>query len=504
MRSLPKSTGKSQVRETDSLVLKGAMQNNRILQGPSSSSHHALATASGEVKSDPTAVAGVGSTQDRPAPSPGSPPVWLRYFVAVGCVLCALGTRLLLAPVLGDELPFLLLIAASLVAAWYGGIVPGAASLLLGLVVGDYFFVPGNPFRWSDPKELAHLLRYLFTASLGIALLEVLHRANRRTQAALQDVRHENALRRRSEEALLQAKDQLVVITTELEKRVAERTAELSAHIESLRGVQYHMVHHLRAPLRAMRCYTTLLVEEYGSKLDATALSYCTHVSEAATRMDRLILDLMEYCQLGHETLSCAQISFAQPLHRAIDRLAGEMRSRNARIELTGPWPSVYADRAAVEKILFNLLQNALRFVAPAVAPLIRVWPERRGSRLRVWAEDNGIGVRPEHHQLIFQPFETLHPSHVFGGNGMGLAIVKQSVCQMGGDVGLESPSSGGSRFWIELPTAPPEPKVVAEQRIQQAPSEIGADCQSHRPPGRYLPSNGCQPPRSRENHAHS
>lgn len=442
------------------------MQNNRIC-GTSKRFYRGLATRPCKTKSS-TVGTGADFTAAVPRPSIERPPVWLRFLVAIGCVLCALGTRLLLAPFLGDELPFLLLIAAALVAAWYGGVLPGAASLVLGLVLADYLFMPGSPFRWSDPKELAHLFRYLFTASLGIILLEVLHRANRRTHAALEEAQRENALRGESEEALLLAKNQLALITAELEKRVAQRTAELTAYVESLRGVQYHMAHHLRAPLRAMQCYTTLLLEEYGKKLDATAVGYCAHVSEAAERMDRLILDLMEYAQLGHEAFSCAQISFAQPLHCAIDRLAGEMRSRNARIELTGPWPTVYADAAVLEKILFNLLQNAIRFVAPEVAPVTRVWPEARGSTLRVWIEDNGIGIKPEHRELIFRPFETLHPSHIFGGNGMGLAVVKEGVRQMGGDVGFEPQSTGGTRFWIELPTAAPHVPISSIPSLHQ------------------------------------
>ena len=441
------------------------MQNNGIPRGTSKSSHPAIATRPGEADGDATAVASSNLIQE-PLKRPRTP-VWLRYSVVAGCVLCAFGIRLLLAPMLGDELPFLLLIAAALVAAWFGGMMPGVVSLLLGLVVGHYFFVHGNLFRWSEPTETARLLRYVFTASLGVILLEAMHRANHRTQAALEATRRENALRRQSEEALLQAKNQLALIAFELEERVVERTAKLTAYIESLRGMQYHMVHHMRAPLRAVGCYTTLLVEEYRPKLDSRGLEYCAHISKAAARMDRLIFDLTEYAQLGHEALS-AQINFAQPLHRAIDRLAGEMRRRDARIELTGLWPTVYADPAVLEKVLFNLLQNAIKFVAPGVAPLTRVWPENRGARLRVWIEDNGIGIRPEFHEIIFRPFETLHPWHVFGGNGMGLPVVKEGLSQMGGVVCVEASSTGGSRFWIELPTIPINTSATAEQPAQQ------------------------------------
>ncbi len=401
----------------------------------------------------------------------------------MGCVVCALVIRLLLAPLLGNELPFLLLIGAALVAAWFGGIMPGVTSLLVGLVVGDHFFVHGALFRWSEPTNMARLLRYLFTASLGVFLLEVLHRANGRTKAALESAQREIELRRRSEQALLEAKNQLALLTAELERRVVQRTAELTAYVESLQGVQYHMVHHMRAPLRAMGCYTSLLVEKYGAKLDCTAVGYCKHISKAAARMDRLILDLMEYAQLGHEQVSCAQINFARPLHRAINRLAGEMRIRDARIELTGPWPTVYADPAMLEKVLFNLLQNALRFVAPGVAPLTRVWPEHLGSKFRVWFEDNGIGIRPEYKELIFRPFETLHPWHVFGGNGMGLAVVKDGLLQMGGGVGFEASPTGGSRFWIELLTAPPDSSALAEQALHQPTpqSQTRTGNQNHR-----------------------
>src|SRR5215467_5442658 len=108
------------------------MQNSRI-SGTSKPSHLGLARRLCKTSSRQAVVASPVATPPPPQRLTVRRPVWLRYLVAIGCVLCALGTRLLLAPVLGDELPFLLLIAAALVAAWYGGDVPGGASLVLGL-----------------------------------------------------------------------------------------------------------------------------------------------------------------------------------------------------------------------------------------------------------------------------------------------------------------------------------------------------------------------------------
>ena len=103
--------------------------------------------------------------------------------------------------------------------------------------------------------------------------------------------------------------------------------------------------------------------------------------------------------------------------------------------------------------MLANLLSNALRFVAPEVRPEIRFWAEERPHTVRLWLEDNGIGIAPEHHRRVFRIFERLHGA-TYGGTGIGLAIVRKGVERMGGSVGLESALGTGSRFWIELPRA--------------------------------------------------
>src|SRR5581483_2479775 len=110
--------------------------------------------------------------------------------------------------------------------------------------------------------------------------------------------------RKRAEEALASAKDQLSRHAAELEKRVQERTAKLQQSVQSLEGVLYHVAHDLRAPLRAMQGFTTILLEDYAPKLDKQGEDYAQRVSSAASRMDKLIQDLLAYGRLGHMALS--------------------------------------------------------------------------------------------------------------------------------------------------------------------------------------------------------
>jgi signal transduction histidine kinase len=97
------------------------------------------------------------------------------------------------------------------------------------------------------------------------------------------------------------------------------------------------------------------------------------------------------------------------------------------------------------------LIENAVKFVAPGQNPCVRIRSEQRGNRVRLWVEDNGIGIPPEYHQKIWGVFERLHKSEIYPGTGIGLAIVRKAMERMGGRAGLESEPGKGSRFYLEF-----------------------------------------------------
>ncbi len=135
----------------------------------------------------------------------------------------------------------------------------------------------------------------------------------------------------------------------------------------------------------------------------------------------------------------------------ALEDLASEVRVRNAVVTVAGPLPGVIAHRVTLGQVLANLISNGLKFVPPGVVPRVQIRAESLDSMVRVWVEDNGIGIAEHHHERIFRVFERLNRSEEYPGTGIGLAIVKKAVERMRGRVGFSSQVGKGSRFWIEL-----------------------------------------------------
>jgi len=138
-------------------------------------------------------------------------------------------------------------------------------------------------------------------------------------------------------------------------------------------------------------------------------------------------------------------------VQRALGQLESEIRGRQAEISVIEPLPEVQADPVVLGRVVANLVSNALKFSHTGVKPEVRICAHEFDQSVRLWVEDNGIGIRAEHHGRIFNMFERLHGNESYAGTGVGLAIVAGAVNQMGGKVGVESEEGRGSRFWVEL-----------------------------------------------------
>jgi len=263
---------------------------------------------------------------------------------------------------------------------------------------------------------------------------------------------------KRAEDAMRQAQE-------ELETRVRERTAELQATTAELVAISYSISHNLQAPLRAIHGYADTLGEELGGTLEADARRHLARIAESASRMDALIRELLAYSQLGRRELTLANVPPRQVVDEAVFELEPEWNRTGARVsvDVDPGLPPVRAHRATLNRAIVNLMSNAIKFVEKDAIPNVTVRAERTADRVRIWVEDRGIGIAPEHHERIFNVFERLHSQEPYPGTGAGLAMVRRSIERMGGAVGVESAPGRGSRFWIELPIAGRAPDAASE-----------------------------------------
>jgi PAS domain S-box-containing protein len=263
------------------------------------------------------------------------------------------------------------------------------------------------------------------------------------------------------------AEERIRVLNAELEGRVLERTRSLEEVVRELEAFSYTVAHDLRAPLRAMKGFAELVLEDAGDRLGPEERDYLTRITAAADRMDALVQGLLAYSRLSRDTFVPEAIDLAGILRDVQDQFDMELRDAGAELVVEPGSLQVLGHSASLRQVIANLVSNAAKFVAPGHPPRIRIVSEERGDRVRVWVEDNGIGVAPADRTRIFKVFEKLHDPETYPGTGIGLAIVKRAVEKMGGEVGVESRPPQGSRFWVELPrlarrSSPPEPGPAA------------------------------------------
>jgi signal transduction histidine kinase len=239
---------------------------------------------------------------------------------------------------------------------------------------------------------------------------------------------------------------------TELLRRQATSLASLNAELEAFSG---SVSHDLKAPLRAMRAWTQIVLEECSGKvLDEEGQTKLKRVLEAGDRMDGLIGSLLNYAKISRADITIERLDLASIVRDALDPLKVELEHRHAELRVEEPLGCVMGHRSSLCQAVNNLIANAVKFVRPGQVPVVVLRSELRHGRRRLWVEDNGIGIGESDRERIFRPFERLHGQREYAGHGIGLAIVQRAAERQGGTIGLDSEPGKGSRFWIELPAA--------------------------------------------------
>ena len=260
--------------------------------------------------------------------------------------------------------------------------------------------------------------------------------------------------RKRDEQTLLKAKNEIGRHALELEQVVAERTGKLRDTIGELEGFSYSVSHDMRAPLRAMQSYASFLVDEYAGKLDEKGINYLNQIMRSAVRLDQLIQDVLSYTRVLHSKLPMESVDLDRLVRDIVETFPNGQPIK-PEIHIIGTLPRVIGNVALLGQVVSNLLTNSAKFVLSGTAPRIEISAEGMGGdSVRVWFKDNGIGIAPENHARVFRLFERIHPVTEYEGTGIGLTIVRKAGERMGAEVGFESHLGAGSNFWIQLKKA--------------------------------------------------
>jgi PAS domain S-box-containing protein len=255
--------------------------------------------------------------------------------------------------------------------------------------------------------------------------------------------------RRRIEGALLDAQRQLQLHATELEAQVEDRTKMLQKTIGELEAFSFSLSHDMRAPLRAIQSFLQIFLEDHGGKVDPEGHVLLQKVIGSAQRMDRMVLDLLTFTRLSHEPMVTERVDLEAIVQDIIhDRT--ELQPPRADVIVQSPLLKVTGNKASLSQCLTNLLDNAVKFVAPGVHPTVHVFTEDTNGRVRLVVQDNGIGIDLQDKGKLFDMFQRLQGDK-YPGTGIGLAIVRKAVERMGGTAGFDSEPNNGTRFWIEL-----------------------------------------------------
>lgn len=251
---------------------------------------------------------------------------------------------------------------------------------------------------------------------------------------------------------LKQAQLALQRTNTELERRVAERTEQLSVANRELESFTYTVSHDLKAPLRGIDGYSQLLEEEYGPRMDEDARGFVRRIRRGVEQMSALINDLLDYSRMERRTLDMQPIDLAATVERVLEEFGADIERTRAEVQLHLQPMRLTLDREGLSLVVRNLVGNALKFTRPGEVPRLQIGSKTEAGRHLVWVRDEGVGFDMKYHDRIFGIFQRLQRAEDYPGTGVGLALVFKAVQRMGGRVWAESQPGSGATFFLEFP----------------------------------------------------
>ncbi|WP_051181676.1 PAS domain S-box protein [Thermithiobacillus tepidarius DSM 3134] len=258
----------------------------------------------------------------------------------------------------------------------------------------------------------------------------------------------ERLQRERLEQAIAQVRMQ--ALNEELERRVLERTAELTAANRELEAFSYSVSHDLRAPLRAIDGFSQALLEDYGEALDMAGREHLARVRRASQRMAELIDDLLNLSRITHSEMHRRSVNLSELAGQAAEHLRATQPQRPVTVVIV-PDVIAHGDARLLQIALENLLGNAWKFTRKQADARIEFGMREQDGQPVYFVRDNGAGFDMAYADKLFGAFQRLHSPGEFEGHGIGLATVARIIARHGGRIWAEGAVGRGATFYFTL-----------------------------------------------------
>jgi signal transduction histidine kinase len=256
-------------------------------------------------------------------------------------------------------------------------------------------------------------------------------------------------------------------VTDRVEARhsLAQTVERLMQANSELERFTHAAAHDLAEPVRSIASFAQLLERSLGTHRDPAIVEYLGFLVGAAKRMQAQVRGLQDYARIGEGVEHRESCSLDTLLDRALELLKEPLRLAQADIE-RHPLPTLFVNCDQIADVLRNVLDNAIKFAKPGLAPMVRISAQRHGKEWVVSIADNGIGIDPRYTSDVFQVFRRLNPPSHTTGEGIGLSLCKRIVERHGGRMWVESNLGQGATFHIALPASDEQNAEAAQTAL--------------------------------------
>jgi signal transduction histidine kinase len=236
----------------------------------------------------------------------------------------------------------------------------------------------------------------------------------------------------------------------QVEETLARQAEDLRRSNTELEQFAYVASHDLQEPLRIMSNFSQLLERRYKGRLDQDADEFIGFIVDAASRMQKLITDLLAYSRVGHDNTNMVEVDCDRLVRNLVESMAVTIETADGQVTFDR-LPIIKAHETSLIQLFQNLIGNAIKFRGEQ-PPRIHISARQADGEWFFSVRDNGIGIEPQYNQRIFMIFQRLHSREKYAGTGIGLSICKKIVENLGGRIWVESELGQGTTFTFTVP----------------------------------------------------